>query len=43
MTWHINNRSGDGMVRHVVDSRQWCFINENGQILEMNHTTFAWD
>jgi len=27
-TWHINNRSGDGMVCHVVNSRQWHFIDE---------------
>jgi len=28
MTWHINNRSGDGMVRHATDSKQWHFIDE---------------
>ncbi len=28
MTWHINNRSGDGMVHHVADFQQWCFIDE---------------
>jgi hypothetical protein len=28
MTWHINNRSGDGMVRHVTNSKQWRFIDE---------------
>jgi len=28
MTWHINNRSGDGMVCHVVDFKQWHFIDE---------------
>jgi len=27
-TWHVNNRSGDGMVRHAADSKQWHFINE---------------
>ncbi len=28
MTWHVNNRSGDGMVRHAVDFKQWHFIDE---------------
>lgn len=27
MTWHSQNKSMDGMVWHVVDSRQWKFIN----------------
>ncbi len=28
MTWHVNNRSGDGMVRHLAYSKQWRFIDE---------------
>ncbi len=28
MTWHVNNRSGDGMVHHATDSKQWRFIDE---------------
>jgi hypothetical protein len=28
MTWHINNRSGDGMVCHAVNFKQWRFIDE---------------
>jgi hypothetical protein len=28
MTWHVNNRSGDGMVRHATDSKQWHFIEK---------------
>jgi hypothetical protein len=28
MTWHTSNKSGDGMVDHVADSRQWHFIDE---------------
>jgi hypothetical protein len=43
MTWHINNRSGDGLVHHAADFKQWCFIDENGQILQVNHITFVWD
>jgi len=43
MTWHVNNTNGDGMVRHAADSKQWRFIDENGQILQVNHPTFTWD
>jgi hypothetical protein len=28
MTWHVKNRSSDGMVRHAADSCQWQFIDE---------------
>jgi hypothetical protein len=28
MTWHINNRNGDGMVHHATNFKQWCFIDE---------------
>jgi hypothetical protein len=28
MTWHSQNKSMDGMVRHVTNSRQWKFIDE---------------
>jgi hypothetical protein len=30
MTWHVSNRSGDGLVWHVANSMQWQFIDENG-------------
>jgi hypothetical protein len=30
MAWHINNKSGDGMVRYATNFKQWCFIYENG-------------
>jgi hypothetical protein len=28
MTWHVNNKSGDGLVQHATDSMQWQFIDE---------------
>ena len=28
MTWYVNNRSTDGMVRHVADSAQWKFVDQ---------------
>jgi hypothetical protein len=28
MTWHAENRSTDGMVRHASDSRQWRHVDE---------------
>jgi len=31
MTWHVNNISGDGMVCHAADSKQWRFIDEKWQ------------
>jgi hypothetical protein len=37
MTWYIKNRSGDGMMHHDVDSRQWFSLTKNSQILQMNH------
>jgi hypothetical protein len=28
MIWHANNQSQDGLVCHVVDSKQWEFIDK---------------
>jgi hypothetical protein len=28
MIWHTNNWSKDGLVYHVVDSKQWAFIDK---------------
>ncbi len=27
MVWHNDNRSTDGLVKHVVDSKAWAHIN----------------
>jgi hypothetical protein len=42
-TWHINNKSGDGMVRHVAVSRQWRFINEKWPDFASEPCKFAWE
>jgi hypothetical protein len=28
MTWHAQNKSIDGMVRHATKSQQWKFVDE---------------
>jgi hypothetical protein len=43
MTWHVNNRSGDGMVRHVADFKQWHFIDEKWLDFASEHARFDWD
>jgi hypothetical protein len=29
MTWHHSGRSTDGMIRHVIDSLQWKWIDKH--------------
>ncbi len=41
-TWHINNKTSDGMVRHVAVSRQWRFINEKWPNFASEPCEFAW-
>jgi len=43
MTWHVSNRSGDGLVLQAANSMQWQFIDESGQTLHRSHVTYAWD
>jgi hypothetical protein len=43
MTWHVSNKSGDGLVRHVVDSMQCNSLMKSGQTLHRSHVTYTWD
>jgi hypothetical protein len=27
LQWYANNKSNDGLIRHVVDSKAWAHIN----------------